>query len=330
MRYGKRNLKAALSSCFCSRFHHIRLTNLLTMDAIRNFNDLTARLKQAGGRKRVAMACPADPHTEYVVRRALDEGIADFILVCAGQPAPEFAALCRQYPGHAEALTEADADSTARRAVELVRTGHADILMKGTLNTDNLLHAVLDKEHGLLEPGRVLSHVTATFIPAYGKMLVFADAAVIPRPTLEQFDAILCYAAGVSRRLGVERPAVALVNFTEKVNSKFPHSIYYEELKRCAAEGRYGDICVDGPMDVKTALDTESGLIKGIASPVAGYADVLIFPNIESGNVFYKTITLFASAETAGMLCGTTAPVVVASRADSCESKFYSLAMACC
>lgn len=300
------------------------------MDAIRDFNDLTARLKSGNGRKRVAVVCPADSHTGYVVRRALAEGIADFLLVCAGQPAPEFEAIIRQYPTHAGVMAEADADSAARRAVGLVRTGHADVLMKGTLNTDNLLRAVLDKEQGLLEPGRVLSHVTVTFIPAYGKMLVFADAAVIPRPSLEQFDAILCYAAGVSRRLGVKRPAVALVNFTEKVNAKFPHSIYYEELKRRAAEGRYGDICADGPMDVKTALDTESGRVKGIASPVAGNADVLIFPDIESGNVFYKTITLFASAETAGMLCGTTAPVVVASRADSCESKFYSLAMACC
>lgn len=300
------------------------------MDAIRNFNDLTARLKLTCGRKRVAVVCPADPHTGYVVSRALREGIADFILVCVGQPEPEFDALCSQYAGHVETISEADADLAARHAVEIVRSGQADVLMKGTLNTDNLLHAVLDKEHGLLEPGRVLSHVTATFIPAYGKMLVFADAAVIPRPSLEQFDAILGYAVDVSRRLGVERPAVALVNFTEKVNSKFPHSIYYEELKRRAAGGRYGDVCVDGPMDIKTALDTESGLIKGIASPVTGNADVMIFPNIESGNVFYKTITLFASAETAGMLCGTTAPVVVASRADSCESKFYSLAMACC
>ena len=299
------------------------------MRVIRNFSDITDMLRLSHGRKRVAVTCPADSHTEYVVERALREGIADFTLVCAGTCAPEFARLAGQYPDRTDVIIVPTPDDTARRAVEIVRQGEADVLMKGTLNTDNLLHAVLNKEHGLLEPGRILSHVTATFIPAYGKMLVFADAAVIPRPTLEQFEAILGYATGLSRRLGVERPAVALVNFTEKVNEKFPHSIYYEELKQRAAEGRYGNVCLGGPMDVKTALDTESGRIKGITSPVVGNADVLIFPNIESGNVFYKTITLFASAETAGMLCGTNAPVVVASRADSCESKYYSLAMAC-
>ena len=299
------------------------------MSSILNFNDLTGMLARTHGRKRVAVASPADSHTEYVVERALNEGIADFVLVCVGECRPEFAALRDRFAGHVTVETEPDVDSAARRAVAIVREGGADVLMKGSMNTDNLLRAVLNKEHGILEPGRVLSHVTVTQIPAYGKLLVFSDAAVVPRPTLDQFDAILGYAVGVSRRLGVSRPAVALVNFTEKVNEKFPHTLYYEELKRRASEGRYGDVCVDGPMDVKTALDAESGKIKGIDSPVVGKADVLIFPNIESGNVFYKTLTLFAGAETAGMLCGTTVPVVVASRADSCESKFYSLAIAC-
>lgn len=257
------------------------------------------------------------------------DGIADFILVCAGECKPEFEALRRLYADRVDVVIEADTDAAARRAVALVREGSADVLMKGTLNTDNLLHAVLNKECGLLPKGRVLSHVTVTSIPAYGKLLVFADAAVIPRPTLEQFDSIVGYAVGVSRRLGVERPAVALINFSEKVNEKFPHTVSYEELKRMAAAGRYGDIEIGGPMDIKTALDTESGTIKGITSPVVGNADVLVFPCIEAGNVFYKTISLFAGAEMAGMLCGTDAPVVVASRADSCESKFYSLAMAC-
>ena len=299
------------------------------MNLIQNFDDLLSRLSQMRSRKRVAMACPADSHTRYVVERGLSEGFADFALVCAEECKPEFASLKEQYPDRVEVMIEPTADNAARKAVALAKEGAADVLMKGTINTDNLLHAVLDKEHGLLRPGSVLSHVTATHIPAYGKLVVFADAAVIPRPTLEQFDAILGYAVGISRRIGVACPRAALVNFTEKVSEKFPHTLYYMELKQRAADGHYGDVLVDGPMDVKTALDAESGQIKGISSPVVGNADILIFPNIESGNVFYKTLTLFAGAETAGMLCGTTVPVVVASRADSCESKFYSLAMAC-
>ena len=283
------------------------------MNTIHDFDGLVSLLSRKSVRTRVALACPADSHTRYVVERGLEEGIVDFTLVFAGECGTDFKNLAGQHPGHVEVIVEPDTDTAARKAVALAREGAVDVLMKGTLNTDNLLHAVLDKEHGLLRPGTVLSH------PAYGKLVVFADAAVIPRPTLEQFDAILGYAVNISRKTGVQCPRVALINFTEKVNEKFPHTLYYEELKRRAAEGHYGDVLVDGPMDIKTALDRESGQIKGISSPVV----------IESGNVFYKTITLFAGAETAGMLCGTTVPVVVASRADSCESKFYSLAMAC-
>ena len=299
------------------------------MNLISNFDDLTSMLTQAHGRKRVVVASPADSHTLYVVERALRENIADFVLVCVGECKPEFAVLADSYPGRVRIETTPTVDDAARRSVELARNGEIDVLMKGLMNTDNLLHAVLNKEKGILEPGSVLSHVTVTQIPAYGKLLVFSDAAVVPHPTLDQFDAILTHDVDISRRLGVAIPKVALINFTEKINPKFPNTMYYQELERRAAEGRYGKIDIGGPMDVKTALDTESGKIKDIKSPVVGNADVLIFPNIESGNVFYKTLTLFAGAQTAGMLCGTTVPVVVASRADSCESKFYSLAIAC-
>ena len=299
------------------------------MKPIRTFDDIVSSLRKLDTRKRVAIVCPADSHTEYVVSRGLDEGFVDFILVCSGECKPEFAALAKRHEGHVEIEVQPTPDDAARRAVEIVRTGGADVLMKGTLNTDNLLRAILNKEHGILKPGKVLSHVTVTQIPSYGKLLVFSDAAVVPRPTLDQFDAILRYAVGVSRSMGNECPRVALLNCTEKVSEKFPQTMSYVELKRRAEAGEYGKVLIDGPMDVKTACDAESGKIKGIASPVVGDADVLVFPNIESGNVFYKTITQFAGANTAGMLCGTAVPVVVASRADSCESKYYSLALAC-
>ena len=299
------------------------------MKPISNFDEIINRLRSLEKRVRVAMACPADSHTEHVVRRSLEVGFADFYLVCSGKCTPAFEAIKAQYPDHVEVMECGDVDDASRQAVALVREGKADVLMKGTVNTDNLLRAVLNKEQGILEKGRVLSHITVTSIPSYNKLLVFSDAAVCPRPTLEQFEAIIGYAVGVSRKLGVEKPNVALIHCTEKVNEKFPHTISYETLKQQAEENVYGPVCIGGPMDVKTACDADSGNIKGICSPVVGNADVLIFPNIESGNVFYKTITLFARAETAGMLCGTTAPVVVASRADTNESKFYSLALAC-
>lgn len=299
------------------------------MQANQEFSSIISRLRSMENRKRVALVCPNDSHTEYVINRALEEGIADFLLVTGGTRAEFIGVLTEKFAGHISVYDADNPDAAAAMAVQLVRDGKADVLMKGTINTDNLLRAVLNKEHGLLEKGKVMTHVTVAHIPSYKKLLVFSDAAVIPRPTEEQFDAILGYVVNVCRSLNVECPHVALIHCTEKVSEKFPHTISYEALKKNAKSGKYGEAEVDGPMDVKTACDPESGAIKGICSPVVGNADALIFPNIEAGNVFYKTITLFANAETAGMLYGTTAPIVVASRADSGESKFYSLALAC-
>lgn len=268
---------------------------------------LSERLRSRAGKVRVAVVCPDDSHTQYAIERGESEGVAQF----------------RQFR---------DAESperAARKAVESVRNGQADVLMKGKINTDALLRAVLDKQNGLLCRNGTLSHVTVAEIPAYPKPLVFADAAVIPRPTLEQFDAITRYVAAVARLIGASVPKIALVHCTEKTNEKFPHTLYYKELAQRAENGDYGDVRIGGPMDVKTALDSESGKLKGICSPVVGQADALVFPNIESANTFYKTVTLFANATTAGMLCGTTAPVVVSSRADSGESKYNSLVLAC-
>ncbi len=226
-------------------------------------------------------------------------------------------------------ITCSDAAEASREAVKAVRRGDAEVLMKGTVNTDVLLHAVLDKQNGLLEPGRVMTHITAASMPAVDRLIIFSDAAVIPRPTTEQFDAIIRACTDACRRFGIDSPRIALTHCTEKINERFPHTLSYAEIISRAGCGDYGTAVVDGPMDVKTALDAHSGDIKGIRSAVAGHADVLIFPNIEAGNTFYKTVTLLASATTAGWLAGTTVPVVVASRADSHVSKFYSLALAC-
>lgn len=299
------------------------------MESFNDFSFIGRRLRAMSGRKRVALACPHDSHTEYVVCRALDEGLASFILTVAGPLSPHLDSTVSACRDRVSIRVCTDAAEASREAVAAVRRGEADVLMKGTVNTDVLLRAVLDKQNGLLEPGRVMTHLTMAHIPALGRLLMFSDAAVVPRPTLDQFDAIVRACADACHRFGIATPRIALTHCTEKVSPKFEHTISYAEIKSRAATGAYGSVVADGPMDVKTALDAESGSIKGICSPVAGKADVLIFPNIESGNTFYKTITLLASAQTAGWLAGTTVPVVVASRADSEVSKYYSLALAC-
>lgn len=299
------------------------------MTPLKDFSELAAALRGQGGKRRVAVVCPDDGHTREVIRRALDEGIADVTLVNGGESDGWAEDLARLFAGRVSVDGTPDADSAARRAVQLVRSGQADVLMKGRINTDNLLRAVLNKERGLLMQGHVLSHITVASIPAYHKLLLFADAAVIPAPTLEQFEAITGYGVSVCRRLGIQQPRVALIHCTEKVSEKFPHTLSYVRLREEASAGRFGNVLMDGPMDVKTACDAESAAVKGLSSPVAGNADMLVFPDIQAGNTFYKTVSLFACAEMAGMLCGTVRPVVVSSRADTAESKFNSLVLAC-
>lgn len=298
------------------------------MKPIRNFDELTAHLKSQNSRKRIVVVCVKDPNTVYAITRALEEGIAEFLMVGDSTILENFPEL-KKYPDYVKSIHVVDPDEAAREAVRIVREGGADILMKGIINTDNLLRAVLDKQHGLLPAGKVLTHLSMVQIPTYDKLLFFSDAAVIPRPTLQQRIEMIWYSIHTCRRFGIEQPRIALIHCTEKVSAKFPHSLDYVNIVELCEAGEFGDVIIDGPLDVKTSCEKSSGDIKGIASPINGEADVLIFPNIESGNAFYKTVSLFCHADMAGLLQGPICPVVLPSRSDSGLSKYYSIAMAC-
>lgn len=296
------------------------------MESITGFDELTKRFCALEKVCRVVVVCPDDEPTVEAMNKCLADTGVEFIVVTKGNPLPS--ALSE---GPRLKLIECeDADSAAACAVKLIKAGEAGVLMKGNINTDNLLRAILNKEYGILEPGGVIAHIAVAETPVYHKMLVFSDAAVIPRPNLDQFRAMVKYDVNVCRKLGVQSPKVALIHFTEKVNPKFQHTLDYEELKKEAAEGAFGPgVAMGGPMDVKTACDPHSGDIKGISSAVGGDADALIFPNLEAANTFYKTLALFGRGRMAAMIGGTIAPVVMPSRADSGEAKFLSLALAC-
>ena len=298
------------------------------MEPIRNFDQLTSHLKTLNKRKRIAVVCANDPNTEYAIARALDEGIAEFLMIGDSAILEKYPTL-KKYPEYVQTLHIEDKDEAAREAVRIVREGGADILMKGIINTDNLLHAILDKEKGLLPKGKILTHLAVMQIPTYDKLLFFSDAAVIPRPTLQQRIEMIWYAIHTCRHFGIGQPRIALIHCTEKVSAKFPHSLDYVNIVELAEAGEFGNVIIDGPLDVKTSCEKTSGDIKGIVSPINGEADVLIFPNIESGNAFYKAVSLFSHADMAGLLQGPVCPVVLPSRSDSGLSKYYSIAMAC-
>ena len=298
------------------------------MKAITNFEQLTAHLTERGTRKRVAVVCASDSSTQNSVAHALREGFVDAIFI-GSREAVEANADIQSHIGHISYVDASTPDEAAQKAVALVREGKADILMKGLINTDNLLHAVLNKETGILPRGQVLTHITASAIPGYPKLLFFTDAAVIPYPTHEQHVEQVRYIIKLCHDFGIAEPKVSLIHCSEKVGGKFfPFTERYSEIIEQGKAGDFGACIIDGPLDLKTSCCKESLVKKGINSPLDGDSDAVVFPDIQAGNVFYKAITLFCHAETAGILAGPIAPVVLPSRGDSEQCKYCSLALA--
>lgn len=298
------------------------------MEPILTFKDLTAHLGQSGRRFRMAVVCGSDDSTAGAVMRAVNEGFAEAIFVgdCdAVRRQPCVAGYQGEFIHFVEAENHEDA---AQKAVTLVHDHGADVLMKGLLHTETLLHAVLNKEWGILPRGRVLTHITMAEVPAYHKLLFFSDAAVIPYPTHEQRLAQVGYMAETLHAFGIEEPRIALLHCAETVNEKFPHTLGYPEICQRAAAGEWGPLIVDGPLDLRTSCDPVALKMKGIDSPLEGNADALIVPDIEAGNILYKGLSFFAGARMAGTLKGTLAPVVLPSRGDDLEAKYHSLALA--
>lgn len=288
---------------------------------------MVAHLGAGGRRLRVAVVCGSDSSTLEAVERALREGFAEVVFV-GRVPEVQAVEALRPYAASVRYREAADDADAACKAVELVREGGADILMKGLINTDVLLRAVLNKERGILPKGRVLTHLAVAQLPGNDRLLFFTDAAVLPYPTQEQRCEQVAAAVRLCHAFGIGEPRVALVHCSEKASDKFPHTLGYREIIERAACGEWGRAVVDGPLDVRTAIDPVALQRKGIVSPLEGRSDVLVFPDIEAANVFYKTLTFLVEADVAGMLVGPVCPVVLPSRGDSGEDKYYSLAFA--
>lgn len=302
------------------------------MERIRSLDQLIEMLKGAPSR-RLAVAAGHDPNTIAAAARAAAEGIAEVHLVGDAARIDE---LCGEFGLDAGLFTitdEPDPLAAGARALALVRSGEADVLMKGLIGTADYMRLILDKDAGLLPPGRVLSHVAVLDIPAYraaqDKLLFVADVAIIPKPDLETKLQILRYCIEAARSFGVAEPRAALLAATEKVSPKMKATVQAAEIAERAMAGEVPGAIVGGPLALDVALSPEACRIKGLVSPVDGRADILVFPNIEAGNVFYKAATILGGARLAASVVGTTAPCVLTSRADDEDSKFFSIAMGC-
>ncbi|MDR1591448.1 MAG: phosphate butyryltransferase [Prevotellaceae bacterium] len=298
------------------------------MKPITSFSELTTYVTSSDSRKRLAVANALDSHTLEAVMRSVETGFIEAFLVGDRNGIEEQLAAFKPSP-FVHIVNVTDSYEATLEAVRMVRHGECDILMKGLVNTDVILRAVLDKEKGLHSPGNVLAFNAGLKIPNYHKMLFFTDPAVIPDPNKEQRIATIRYAVHTAHRFGIPNPKVALIHATEKPSPKIRYMQDYVDIMEMYRNGEFPDCIIDGPVDIFLALDKERGAIKHIPTPILGDADILIFPDFDAANVFYKGVSVFANAEMAGLLYGTDKPVVITSRSESTDSKFYSICMAC-
>jgi phosphate butyryltransferase len=280
-------------------------------------------------KRRVAVAWAQDTNTIGAVSKAVKKGLIDAVLV--GDPS-EIKKTCEAEGIDHKAFTIVESENEGKasaEAVRLTRSGEADILMKGLVGTDKFLKAVMDKESGLMIPEAVLSYVCALQIPAYHKLLFITDPAVIPFPNLDQKVAMARYAIEMAQKFGIPKPRVALIGASEKMSRHFENSVDYSIMCKMADRNQIRNCIMDGPLDIFLACDKKSIEIKGVETPINGDADILLFPSLESSNPFYKGLMLFASGELAGLLRGTSKPVIVMSRSESEASKYYCIALSC-
>jgi len=222
--------------------------------------------------------------------------------------------------------TEHSHDS-AERSVELVREGRAEIIMKGSLHSDEILSAVVSRDKGL-RTGRRISHAFIMDVPTYHKVIIVTDAAINIAPTLEDKVDICQNAIDLAVSLGRENPKVAILAAVETVTSKMPATIDAAALCKMAQRGQIKDGILDGPLAFDNAISKEAAITKGIDSEVAGDPDILLAPDLEAGNILAKQLTFLANADGAGMVLGARVPIILTSRADSVRSRIASCAVA--
>jgi len=279
-------------------------------------------------RRRLAAAYANDAHTIEAVHDAVERGIVDGTLVGDEAVIRKVCGDLGIDPARFRIVHEPVEAKAAAKAVALVKAGEAQILMKGLVSTDKYMRAILNKDAGLMEGGAILSHVSVIEHPRYHKLLVCGDVAVLPYPDLKEKIAITNYCVGVAQALGVARPRVALVAASEQVLPKVQPTVDAAIIAKMAERGQIKGCFVDGPMALDVAVDKESAHTKGIGGEVAGDADCLVFPNIDAGNVFYKTSTKLSGCEVAAIVAGAQAPCILSSRGDSVLTKLYSIALA--
>ena len=286
-------------------------------------------IERASGGTPVTTAV-AHPCDESSLTGAVDAAKAGFILPILVGPAAKIRAVAEKSSldiGGFELVDVPHSHAAADKAVELVRLGKAELLMKGSLHTDELMGAVVRKETGLRTERRI-SHCFILDVPSYPLPLFITDAAVNIFPTLEDKVHIVQNAIDLAIALGIERPKVAILSAVETINPKIQSTLDAAALCKMADRGQITGGILDGPFALDNAISKTAARIKGIVSPVAGEADILVVPDLEAGNMLAKNLTFLAGADSAGIVLGARVPIILTSRADSVRARMASCAVA--
>lgn len=294
---------------------------------IKTIADLYTNTEKNPKRKKLVVAAAQDEHVLDAVTKARERGIVEPILVGIRKKILEIADTHGYDLDRIRIIDEEDNVRAAEISVQLVRDGEADILMKGLLDTATYLRPVLDKANGLRR-GEALSSIGLFELTNYHKLFVLTDGGLNIAPDLKMKVAIIKNAVFFMRRLGVEIPKVAVLGAFELININMIATVDAALLSMMSQRGQIRNCIIDGPLSFDNAISKKSAEFKGIHNDVAGDADILLAPNIESGNAMYKSFVYFAGASPASMLLGASAPIVLTSRADSEAIKLNSIALA--
>ena len=294
--------------------------------------DSLISMASQNGRKTVAVAAAEDTEVLEAVAEAVSQKLADFLLYGNGEEIERM--ISAKHPELAgnkgiKIISAPDNNTAAEMAVKAVTANEANVVMKGNIPTAVILKAVLNKEYGL-RTGAVLSHVAVFEVPGYDRFTIVTDAAMNIAPDLEQKAQIIKNAVKVAHSIGIDLPKVAPLAAVEVVNPAMQATVDAASLTIMNKRGQIPGCIVDGPLALDNAVSQLAAEHKGIKSDVAGKADILLVPAIEVGNVLYKSLIYFANAKVGAVIAGAKAPIVLTSRADTAESKLYSLALALC
>ena len=292
---------------------------------INNFDELLNAAIERGPKK-IAVACAEDIEILKAIKDANDKKIVEPILIGNLEKIKEISKSIEFDISNFETYDFETMEESAEKAVRLVSEGNADMVMKGLIDTAKILKAVLNKEYGL-RTGNVLSHVAVFDVKSYHKLLFITDAAMNIAPNLKQKKQIIENSLQVVKAVDIATPKVAVICAKEKVNEKMICTVDAGKLVEMNESGEIKNCIVGGPFALDNAVSKEAAIVKGIDHPVAGDADVLLCPNIESGNVLYKALNFLCDAKSAGIIVGASAPIVLVSRADSKDAKLNSIAL---